>query len=176
MLGIAALATALALAGCGGDDDDAADDEVGTTTTEEAAASDDGGNEGVLLCEVVPDEFVSDAIGVVLSSAETLFNDENACNYESEDGAYRLFLGRTPDLEQGTSFFLDTGEANIEDFEEIDGVGDAAYFGRSGDNALAAAIGDGFVTTANLSLPADDDIADHRDALVELLTQVVEAA
>ena len=175
MLGIVAVATALALTGCG--DDDASDE--GTTTDEEEPSDDDdegGGDAGAPLCEIVPDAVVSEALGLELSSAETSFNDENACNYETSDRAFQLFLGRTDDLGQGEDFFIETGEANVEDFEEIDGIGDAAYFGLSGNNALAAALGDGLVTTANLSLPGDEDIADYRDGLVELLTLLVDAA
>ncbi len=151
-----------------------------TTTTEPADTTTTGDDEGSAgeddtLCNVVSDEEVSSAVGEDLSSADTFLNDENTCSYESEDHAYRLFIGRTPDLGQTQDFFLQTGEQNVEVFEEIEAIGDAAYFGVfDGGSAFATALSGGFVSTASLDVPSDDDAGNYRDALVDLLERIVD--
>lgn len=184
------LAAVVALTGCGDDGDDTAESESSTTTeadeettTTEAdeeetttTADDDAAGDDDTLCAEITDAEVSEIVGIELSSAESPFNTADSCNYESEDGDYTLFVGRVDDLGQDDSFFISTGEANSEDFEELDGPGDAAYFGVLGeDSAYAASLGGGFVSSVDLDVPDGDDPLSHRDAVIELLDLLVGA-
>lgn len=147
---------------------DDGDDE--TTTT---ASVDDGDDEaGGTLCDAVTDEQVSDVLGVEVSSADTPFNNEDACNYESADGDVTVFVGHTDDLGQSASFFQQTAETNFDEYEEVDGIGESAYFVTSDPSrALAAVLDGGLVHT--VIVDGDDDPGSHRDSLVELLELLV---
>ncbi len=181
------LAAALALAACGDDGGDdaaesedttttAAEEEETTTTEAEEEDDDEAAGDDETLCAEITDAEASEAVGIELSSAESSFNNADSCNYESEDGDYTLFVGRLDDAGQDESFFVSTGEANSENFEELDGPGDAAYFAVvGGDSAYAASLGGGFVSSVDLDVPDGDDPVSHRDAVIELLDQLVEA-
>lgn len=162
-----------------GGSDDEEDEDVTTTTadetttTEDTTGDDEEGASGT-LCDLLPDDVVSDAVGVDVSSADS-FNNETSCTYESEDLAYRVSLGSIPDaFDQQADFFLATGETNAEEFEELEGIGDAAYFGVFGGAATASALSDGIVHAVNIDIPADDDPGSYRDAAAELLGELVE--
>ena len=156
-----------------GEDASGADDEE-TTTTSEAEAGSEEASTGT-LCDEITDAEVSELVGVELSSAETLFNDEDNCSYESADGDAELFLGRLPDLGQRPQDFLSNAEINFDDFEELDGIGDVAYFITSEfSGAMAGAMEGGFVHSVTFDDGGNDPLA-NRDVVIELLEELLDA-
>lgn len=161
-------------------------DEDSTTTTEtddaddtddtdaDADADDDEGASGT-LCERITDEQVSEVVGVELSSADTLFNDEDNCTYESAEGDAELVLNRLPDPGLTPGNFLSNAEVNFDDFEELDGIdAEAAYFITSEfSGAMAGALGDDQVLSVTWDDGGDDPLA-NRDEVIELLELLLE--
>ncbi len=129
--GIAVLATALSVAtACGGEDEDEGDDgEPVAMETDSPEGETPGRGEvsGVDPCELLSADEVEDVLGGPVG--EPTLDDSAyplvSCSFATEDAAYSvdvmLYSGEREEVE---ALF----EYNREEFEEVEGVGEAAYW------------------------------------------------
>jgi|FLYL01.1.fsa_nt_gi hypothetical protein len=186
---IAVLAALLLFAACGGDDEDEAPDG-GAATPEaretppadddeeepptEAPDADDNGDadgtpsgEGVNVCELLPADEMSDILGEPVEAAESSVEPFFSCQYEGEEFAGALVTVYQAGSEDEAEAYVSIGRENSED---VEGLGDDAYWLGAPANSLAVREGSTVLEVAVYNL----DEADEREAAVAIAETLLE--
>ena len=165
-LGVALFATALALTACGGDDSDKGTATKAKEKTTTTAAAD------AVVCDRFTADEVSDKIGVKVPDREQEGEGEQ-CSYYTEDHGDVVTVNVEADPYGGdTKYFLDSSRTAFGEFEELSGIGDAAYVGTDANQLTTVAVANKVQYSVTLSFN-QIDIASHRDGAVDLLKSLV---
>ncbi len=181
---VAALAALLVVvAACGGDDD-ASDGDQTTSPTATADADGDGGDSngsddgdggddgdsvagGVDPCGLLTTGEVGAALGeTVAEGVSTIENPFASCTWEAESGNFIDVTVYSDSRDEVEAYF----EISREDFEDIGGIGEAAYWAGSPFQQIEVLQGDYDMA---LSVGAFEEEVDARSVAIDLAGKAV---
>jgi hypothetical protein len=172
-LGMALFAIVLGLAACGGDDsgeDTSARPTNETTTTAPAEETTTTVAAAGNVCDRFTAEEVSEMTGVQVGDGEVGADGAQCTYFADPSGVVTVLV--FPDDFGDPAAWLDTRSQIQGSFEELSGVGDAAYVSVVGSELTASAVADGSEYSVKLSMN-EEELASHRDGAVALLTSLV---